>query len=504
MQSVAMRDDAPLWLFGDQLGPHFHSGPEHRHREIVLIESTSALTRRPCHRQKLHLVLSGMRHLADELGSRARIVRADTYRAALRELGTPVVVHEPGSHAAAALVNSMSDEGLVREVVPTAGFARSKDSFARWARAQRRFRMEDFYRDQRQKFDVLMEPGGSPAQGRWNFDSENRHRPPKNASDLGVPVPWHPREDSVDDQVRGDLDQWERDGALRAIGADGPRLFAVTRTEARAALRRFLHYRLPEFGPYQDAMLDADWSMAHALLSVPMNLGLLEPLEVTRAAEREYRSGKAPLSSVEGFIRQVLGWREYVWHLYWHFGPSYLRANELNATRPLPEWWKELDGDQLDAECLRVALNGVRDRGWAHHIQRLMVLGNHALQRDYRPAELTEWFATAFVDGFPWVMPVNVIGMSQHADGGRVATKPYASGGAYINRMSDSCRSCRFDPAQRVGEDACPFTAGYWAWMHRHEKQLRGNHRMRQPLATMRGLADLDAIDRQERGRHEF
>jgi deoxyribodipyrimidine photolyase-related protein len=251
-------------------------------------------------------------------------------------------------------------------------------------------------------------------------------------------------------------------------------------------------------------MLADDWAMSHALLSVPLNLGLLDPVRVVREAESRYLDGTAPLNSVEGFVRQVLGWREWVWHMYWHMGPGYLTRNALRARGAQPGWWLDLDPGQVTARCLHAALADVRDRGFAHHIQRLMVLGNHALQRGYVPAELTEWFATRFVDGYPWVMPANVIGMSQYADGGVVATKPYAAGGAYINRMSDYCRSCEFDPGTRVGEKACPFTAGYWAFLHRAEPRLRANHRMAQPLRGLRRLADLDEVVAQEQARDEF
>ncbi len=193
---------------------------------------------------------------------------------------------------------------------------------------------------------------------------------------------------------------------------------------------------------------------------MPLNLGLLHPLDVVRAAEDAHRAGAVPIASTEGFVRQVLGWREYVWQLYWRFGRGYLRRNALRAHTPLPDWWRALDADAVTARCLRVALEGVRDRGWTHHIQRLMVLGNHALQRGYRPAELSDWFREAFVDGFEWVMPPNVIGMSQHADGGMMATKPYSAGGAYVARMSDHCGECAFDPRKRLGPRRLPVHRG--------------------------------------------
>ncbi|MFK0248408.1 cryptochrome/photolyase family protein [Amycolatopsis azurea] len=493
----------PLWLFGDQLGPHFHDTAGNSGREVLLIRSAAAFARRPFHRQKIHLVEAGIRRLAADLGDRARIVDAPTYAEGLRRFGRPVVVHEPGSHAAEALVRRLQEQGLVTEVLPTPGFVRSKEDFATWAKDRQRFVMEDFYRDQRRRFGVLLEPDGGPAGGKWNYDHDNR-RPPPGRSTLPVPAPWFPAEDEVDEQVRADLDKAERDGEIHPVGVDGPRRFAVSQAEAEEALDRFLDHRLATFGPHQDAMLSADWAMSHALLSVPLNLGLLDPLDVVRRAEERYLSGTAPLASVEGFVRQILGWREWIWHLYWHLGPDYLKRNELDARRKLPRWWKELDADAVEAACLRTALAGVRDRGYAHHIERLMVLGNHALQRGYDPAELTGWFATAFVDGFPWVMPANVVGMSQYADGGVVGTKPYAAGGAYISRMSDHCGGCTYDPKKRVGADACPFTAGYWAFLDRNEERLRGNPRMRQPLNGLRRLADLPDVVARESRRQRF
>ena len=489
----------PLWVFADQLGPHVHGGA-HRDRPVVIIESRRALSRRRYHRQKLHLMLSGIRHLAAELGDRARYVTADTYRDGLAQVGAPVVVHEPTSRAAQAFVEELQTAGLVTEILPTPTFALSKRDFAGWAGERARFRMADFYAAQRKRFDLLMEPDGEPLGGRWSFDDQNREPPPKGAATLEVRGPWQPEEDDIDAVVRRDLDAWD----LPTIGVDGPRWFAVTRKEALAARRHFVRHRLGAFGPYEDAILTDDWAMAHSLLSVPLNLGLLEPVDTARVAQAAYAAGDVGLAAAEGFVRQVIGWREYVWHLYWHLGPDYRRKNALRARRSVPAWLAELDAGEITARCLRTALEGVRDRGWAHHIQRLMILGNHALQRGYDPDELTEWFQTAFVDGFDWVMPVNVIGMSQHADGGLIATKPYASGGAYINRMSDHCKQCAYDPRQRLGDTACPYTAGYWAWVHRNEERLAANNRTSQAVASMHRLADLDAVLAQEARRRTF
>lgn len=495
-------DDTPLWLFADQLSPRIYDG-EHAHREVLLIESTSALSRRRTHRQKLHLVLSALRHAEADLGDRATLIQASTYTEALRSFGRPVLVCEPTSHDAEQLVARLHRDGLVADVLPTPTFALPRAEFGVWAGTRKRFRLEDFYRQQRRRFGVLMdgdEPDSPPVGGRWNFDTENRESPPKGATTLDVPPPFWPEEDDIDARVRRDLDAMD----LNTVGADGPRLFAVTPAEATEALRSFVADRLPLFGRYEDAMLGADWAMAHSLLSVPLNFGVLHPLDAVHAAEQAYRDDLAPLAAVEGFIRQILGWREYMWQLYWHFGPEYLDNNSLGAHTPLPDWWSDLDADSVDAECLREALDGVRTRGWAHHIQRLMILGSHGLQRGYQPRELSDWFANSFVDGFAWVMPTNVIGMSQHADGGLLATKPYTSGGAYINKMSNHCRSCRFDPKKRLGPDACPFTAGYWQFVDRHQDLLAANMRTARAVSSMKRLGDLEAVLEQERHRDAF
>ncbi|MCO5971264.1 cryptochrome/photolyase family protein [Actinoallomurus soli] len=484
------------WLFADQLGPHFLDTPD---QPVLLVESRAVLRRRRFHRRKAHLVLSALRHRASELGDQARFIRTDTYREALGRLDEPVTVCRPTSHAADAFVRSLDDV----EVLPARGFATSAEEFAAWAegRAGRRLLLEDFYRRTRKRLGVLMEPDGEPTGGRWNFDADNREPPPRNAARLDVPAPWRPREDDIDARVRSDLDAWARDGDVAFVGNDGPREFPATRDEALAALGVFVRGRLREFGRYEDAMLADDPVMAHSLLSASLNLGLLDPLECVHAAEDAYRRGWAPPAAVEGFVRQILGWREYVWHVYWHLGPGYRHHDHLSARRAMPRWFAELDADAVDARCLATVLAEVRDHGWVHHIPRLIVLGNYALQRGWRPAEVTDWFHRCFVDGYDWVMVPNVVGMALHADGGKIATKPYAAGGAYIDRMSDFCARCPYDPRRRLGDDACPFTAGYWWFLHRNAELLGRNHRMSRPLANLRGLADIDAVAEQEQDR---
>ncbi|WP_328537930.1 cryptochrome/photolyase family protein [Streptomyces sp. NBC_00344] len=492
------------WLFGDQLGPHFldprHHGPD-AHAPVLMIEARSVLSRRRFHRAKAHLVLSAMRHRAAELGDRVQYVRARTYREGLVEAAGqgPLTVCHPTSRSALALVESLDRV----EVLPARGFLVPHADFGEWASAHtgRRVRQEDFYRWARRGHDLLMD-GDEPAGGRWNLDRENREPPPRREENLGLADPWCPVEDEIDEGVRHDLDRWERDGTVSFVGRDGPRRFPATRREALAALRHFLTHRLPGFGQYEDAMLAGDPVMNHSRLSVPLNLGLLDPAECADRAEKAWRDGAAPLNSVEGFVRQIAGWREYVWQLYWHFGEDYRSRNALGHRTPLPDWFLELDADAVTARCLSTTLAQVRDTGWTHHIPRLMVLGSRALQDGWDPAAVTDWFHRSFVDGYDWVMLPNVVGMSQYADGGLMTTKPYTTAGAYINRMSDFCAPCAYRPAQRVGERACPYTAGYWSFLHRHRERLAANHRMAQAVRGLDRLKDLSELLDEAAERH--
>jgi deoxyribodipyrimidine photolyase-related protein len=484
----------PHWLFGDQLGPHFLTGRSET--PVVMIEARSVFGRRRFHRAKAHLVLSAMRHRAAELGDRGRYVRAETYREGLREAvgDGPVTVRHPTSYAALRLVRSLESRESVT-VLPARGFLVAHDDFRAWADGHggQRLRQEDFYRWVRRSHDLLMD-GDRPAGDRWNHDHDNREPPPKGARTLGAPPPYRPTEDEIDDEVRRDLDRWEREGSVAFVGRDGPRLFPATRREALAALRRFVEHRLAGFGPHEDAMLAGDPVMSHSLLSSSLNLGLLDPAECVKRAEDAWRAGRAPVNSVEGFVRQVAGWREYVWQLYWYFGEDYRHRNALRHHEPLPGWFLELDADAVRARCLATVLAQVRDTGWTHHIPRLMLLGSHALQRGWDPLAVTDWFHRSFVDGYDWVMVPNVVGMSQYADGGRMTTKPYTSGGSYVNRMSDLCGGCVYRPGERTGDRACPFTTGYWTFLHRHRARLERNPRMVRPVRGLDRLADLDEV----------
>lgn len=475
-------------LFADQLGPHFEID-----EKLLLPEVLSQFSKRTYHRQKAHLILSAIRHRA--LDENVELVSLGNYRELQDGLSCVAGTSRPYRELA---------ESKNFKVEPARGFASSDSEWKEFveAKAGKRLVLEDFYRGQRKRLDILME-GDSPAGGAWNFDHDNRLPPPKQST-LGQPEPWFAIEDEIDASVRTTLDKLESEGLAKFKGEDGPRLFPASRKEALAALDVFIEHRLDLFGPYEDAVLKDDWAMSHSLLSAPMNMGLLDPLEVVKAAENAYLQGKVRLASVEGFIRQIVGWRDYVWHLYWHFGTDYKFKNELQANKPLIAGWDDLVPAEITANCVSSSIDDIAKRAWAHHIPRLMILGNIAMQQGYSPAQVNDWFMDSFVDGTPWVMPANVIGMSLYADGGMMSTKPYAAGGAYISKMTNYCGGCAYDPKVRVGENACPVTAGYWNFIHTNESRLAGNHRMSRAVYGMRKLKDLDDLVAQESSREKL
>jgi deoxyribodipyrimidine photolyase-related protein len=489
--SMAEPTTPTLWVLGDQLDRT--RGALGRHRpgdcRVLLVESAALIASKRWHRQRLHLVLSAMAHFAAELrdegfdvdhrsaptlehGLRAHIAEFDVQR---------VVASEPMSWDGVALL-----ERLGVEVVRSDRFLCHYDDFATWAEGRKQLKMEDFYRWQRTRLGTLMDvgpDGPEPVGGQWNFDHANREPPPKDGRTW--PVIGRFELDDIDRQVIERLPE-------HSVGADPDGTWPVTRAQALVRLEEFVATGLAAFGPHEDAMLAGEWKLAHSVLSSSMNLGLLHPSEVVEAAEAAYRSGAAPINSVEGFVRQVIGWREYIWGVYWLWMPAYRDHNALDARRPVPPAFTGSAATEM--ACVRSVVGHVHDHGYAHHIERLMVLGNLALTAGVDPWAMTEWMWATFVDGAEWVMLPNVIGMALFADGGMMATKPYASGGAYINKMSDSCRSCRFDPKQRTGPDACPYTTLYWDFLARNADTLAGNHRLAQQLAAMRKLADLPAV----------
>lgn len=489
---MTARRGVSAWITAEQLS---HENPALEDaRRVVMIESRAALSRRPFHRRKLHLVLVAMRTFAGEL--RERGVKVD-YRAApsfrhgleahLRQHRPERIrVLAPTGDAAKAAYAALPFVEIVDR--PHPAFLLAPGEFAEWAEGRSRLRMGDFYRHQRRTFGVLME-GGRPVGGRWSYDEANREPPP---ADRRPPPAWTPRETAIDAEVRDDLDDW----GLETSGSDGPRTFPAARGEALSLLRRFADDRLPDFGRWQDAMLRGERSMWHSLLAAPLNLGLLKPMECIETAEFRHRAGTAPLASVEGFIRQILGWREFVRGLYeierWR------GRNALHARAPLPKaFW----GGPTGMGCLSDAVSGVLRDGYAHHIERLMIFGNLMLLLGVRPDEAFEWFHAAFVDGHEWVMAPNVYGMALHADGGVMASKPYAATGRYVDRMSDHCAGCRYRPGDRTGERACPFTLLYWDFLDRKRARFEDHPRMLMMYRHLDGIPEeeMAAIRRRAR-----
>jgi deoxyribodipyrimidine photolyase-related protein len=426
-----------------------------------------------------------MRNLAAELRSEGFDVdyrRADGLAEGLeahrREFGpAAVVAAEPASWDGLELLRTLGVE-LVR----SEQFLCHYEDFRAWAAGRTRLRMEDFYRWRRRESGYLMD-GNEPAGGRWNLDADNR-RPARSAAGATWPAPLLDPLSPQDREILALLPP-------TATGAEPDGTWAVDRRSALARLEHAVKEALPRFGPHQDVMLKGSWHLAHSLLSPYLNLGLLLPGEVCEAVEDAYRAGELPLASAEGFLRQVLGWREYVWGVYWLWMPDYRRVNHFGATAPIPA---AFHGSPTSMECLARTLEGVERHGYAHHIQRLMILGNLCLLAGVEPEALMRWMWASFVDGAEWVMLPNVYGMALHADGGRMATKPYAAGGAYINRMSDHCRDCRYDPRSRTGDRACPFTTLYWDFLARHRSRLARNHRMAQPVRNLDRLGDLEDV----------
>ena len=487
-----MSDARTILVLGDQLnraiGALATARPALNH--ILIVETEEKIRSQRWHRQRLHFYLSSMRHFAEELrgaGFTVDYVRAASMRAAITAAsadGSRIVATEPNSFGSRRLLTELGVE-LVR----SDQFLLHHDQFAGWvderrAKGYKTFKLEDFYRFQRLRLGVLVDDG-EPLGGRWNYDDENREPPPRDGHDRW-PKPLVDAPDAIDDDVSAELDTM-----TDLVGAPPDGTWATTRAGALQRLDHFITALLPMFGPHEDAMLSDNWHLAHSLLSPYLNNGLLLPGEVVAAAEDAHRAGRADIASVEGFIRQIIGWREYVWGLYWMWMPDYRNENALGADLDLPPVF---DGAPTRMNCVARSLDSVRDYSWAHHIQRLMVLGNLALTSGINPRQFTDWMSRVFIDAAEWVMVPNVVGMALFADGGRMATKPYASGGAYIDKMSDYCKGCAYDRKARTGETACPFTTLYWDFLDRHSATFGRNPRIATQVRAAAKLADIAAV----------
>ncbi|UPM50531.1 cryptochrome/photolyase family protein [Synechococcus sp. A10-1-5-1] len=469
-----------IWVLGDQLNLEqaalASSRPERS--RVLLLESCSVLERRAYHAQKMVLVWSAMRHFAGDLrdqGWTVDCLETEQFSTGLlawieRHGIEELRLMEPVDRGFRNAIERLSLP-IPLQWIPSNAFLWSRDDFADWAARYKQLRMELFYREGRKRFGVLMDDDAEPMGGQWNYDQDNRKPPTKG---LSGPAPLWFEPDAITEAVIEKVEGLRERFALP--GRAHPFRWAVSRKQALEVLEHFIATRLSGFGPYQDAMVSGEPTLWHALLSPYLNLGLLHPLEVIQRLEAEGLARQVPLAGLEGVIRQVLGWREYTHGLYHWFGEDYAVVNHFKATAPLPHWFEELGGSGM--RCLDTVLGEIKTSAYAHHIQRLMLLANYGLLAGLDPQALTAWFHRMFIDGFDWVMLTNVLGMGVFADGGRLASKPYAASGNYIKRMSNYCKGCAFDVKQRTGPQACPFNSLYWDFLARHEPELKRNHRM--------------------------
>ena len=483
-------------ILGDQLTPDISSlrDADKSNDIILLCEVFDEAVYIRHHQKKIAFLFSAMRHFAaklSETGWHVDYVRLDqkgNSHSFSGEVARAVARHEPQG----VIVTCPSEWRVLEEMrnwettLPCAvelrdddRFYCTLDEFASWAEGRKQLRMEYFYRELRRKTGILMSEN-EPIGGQWNYDAENRGRAP---DDLEVPKHTSFAPDDITNEVLHLVEN--RFGAH--FGSLRPFEFAVTHEQAAHVLDRFIAERLPLFGIYQDAMVEGEAFMFHAHIGLYLNCGLLSPQQAIIAAENAYHAGAAPLNATEGFIRQILGWREFVRGLYWLKMPDYADQNALEAHRPLPAFFWTAD---TKMNCLKQCVSETRDHAYAHHIQRLMVLGNFALLAGLSPKDVNEWFMIVYADAYEWVELPNVSGMALYADGGVLASKPYASGGAYIERMSNYCRSCHYNVKQKTGEQACPFNYLYWDFLIRHQDRLSSNARMGMMYRTLSKMTD--------------
>ncbi|WP_417523022.1 cryptochrome/photolyase family protein [Marinovum sp.] len=467
-------------ILGDQLSPEIAAlkAADKASDVVVMAEVAGETDYVPHHPKKIALVLAAMRKFAEALRDDGWDVRysqlddtensgsivGELLRRAEETGASEVLATEPGEWR---LIEALSAAPIPLRQLPDDRFLASHEMFETWAEGRKSLRMEYFYREMRRRTGYLME-GDDPAGGDWNYDKENR-KPAPDEIDFGGPMQFTPDETVEEVLTLVEARFGENFGDLR------PFAFATTRGQARRALAHFIKGALPKFGDYQDAMMTGERFLYHAVLSPYINIGLLDVREVCDAAQAAYEAGEAPLNAVEGFIRQIIGWREFVRGVYFLEGPEYPRQNKLNQQRKLPWFYW---GGETKMACLAKTVEQTREEAYAHHIQRLMVTGNFALLAGVDPAVVHEWYLAVYADAYEWVEAPNTVGMSQFADGGLFASKPYVSSGAYIDRMSDYCAGCAYDVKTKVGEGACPFNLLYWHFLDRQRERLEGVARM--------------------------
>lgn len=478
-------------ILGDQLSHSLSSlkGHDKEHDLILMAELGNEATYVKHHKKKIAFIFSAMRHFAAELKDKGYKVHYISYVSKNTPTSfTEAIEQVIQNHPIDKITITEAGEYRVMEEIKTwenkfnipvtvkgdERFLCTPNEFKDWAEGRKQLRMEYFYREMRKKYNILMD-GDSPAGGEWNYDSENR-KPPKQG--LDIPATYTAQTDDITREVM----ELVAENFDDHFGDLYPFYFAVTRDQALYALDKFITERLVHFGDYQDAMIEGEPWMYHSHIGFYLNCGLLTPLECAERAEQAYRTDGAPLNAVEGFIRQIIGWREYVRGIYWLKMPAYETENFLDAKRDLPAlYW----GAPTHMNCLKQCVSETKQNAYAHHIQRLMVLGNFALIAGLSPAQVNEWYMIVYADAYQWVELPNVTGMILFADGGYLGSKPYAAGGAYINRMSNYCAGCKYKVAKKNGAEACPFNYLYWDFFLRNTDKVKGNPRLNNTYGTL-------------------
>ncbi|MFN3593266.1 MAG: cryptochrome/photolyase family protein [Thiobacillaceae bacterium] len=493
-------------ILGDQLDPASAAldGFDPARDRLWMAEVAEEATHVWSHKARIALFLAAMRHFAEamrargspldylRLGEHPHMSLAEALGHSLAQARPErvVMVRAGDWRVQQAIEAAVRAAGVALEVRPDRHFIAPPGAFAAWARSRRELRLEYWYRELRRQTGLLM-VGDQPAGGRWNFDADNRKAfGPTGPGDVPRPRGFPP--DAVTAEVLRLVERHFPNHPGRLDRFDWP----LTPAQARQALDDFIEHRLPRFGDYQDAMWTGEPWLYHSRQSAALNLKLIDPMTVCRSAEAAWRSGHASLAAVEGFIRQILGWREYVHGLYWLWMPKWLNWNALDAQADLPAFYWSGDTDMA---CLRAAIGQTLKHGYAHHIQRLMVTGLYALLAGVEPQQVHAWYLAVYVDAVEWVELPNVLGMSQHADGGRIASKPYIASGKYIQRMSNYCATCRYRPERAVGPDACPYTTLYWDFLARHAGRFRWHPRLGQQVRNLERMPEAQRAEIRQR-----
>lgn len=476
-----------IFILGDHLNESISSldGFDPQQDHVFMAEVMGESNKVWSHKARIVYFLSAMRHFHQILlqkkypityypldGQSSYTTFTDALTVFLSEFQVEkVIVTEPGEYAVKEeLIDLCHLKGVELELRTDSLFLSTVDDFSKFAQGKKQLRMEYFYRDMRKKYTVLMDENNQPEGGQWNYDKENQGSFGKK----GPPaIPDWPafKPDALTQEVMRLVEKHfpNHPGSLEHF------VWPVTPVDAQKMAEHFIQYRLPYFGQYQDAMWSHEPFLFHSGLSAALNLKLLNPTWLIQEAEKAYHLGQAPLAAVEGFVRQILGWREFIRGMYWTFMPDYLEWNALDANQPLPElFWN----GQTQMNCLQQTVGQTLEYGYAHHIQRLMVTGLFSLLLGIEPKAIHQWYLAIYIDAIEWVELPNILGMSQYVDGGKLASKPYIATGKYIDRMSNYCKSCQFNPAHSTEADACPFTTFYWDFLIRHEDMLKSNPRM--------------------------